>query len=158
MLAGLIPLLLIGMLVFSPRMTDDDKHALAGSGLLIVFCAIIGWYDGFFGPGTGSFFATGLVAVFGLGLTRAVAYSKLLNFSSNLAGLTMLVFGGHVVWAVGLAMAVGSIAGGQLGARLAIRFGAKAVRPLLIVMCLGLTAKPLADPANPLTAIIRRGL
>jgi len=154
-LAGLIPVLLIVMIiyyVFSPRMTDEDRHTLAGGGLLLVFCAAVGWYDGFFGPGTGSFFTTGLVAVFGLGLTRAVAHTKLLNFASNLAGLAVLVAGGHVVWLVGLTMALGSLAGGQFGAHLAIRFGTRAVRPLLIVMCLALTIKLLADPANPLTA------
>lgn len=158
-LAGLIPVLLVGMVayyVFSPKMTDEDRHVLAGGGLLLVFCALIGWYDGFFGPGTGSFFTTGLVAVFGLGVTRAVAHTKLLNFASNLAGLAVLIAGGHVIWVIGLAMAVGSVTGGQLGAHLAIRFGTKAVRPLLIVMCLGLTAKLLADPANPLTALALR--
>ena len=158
-LAGLIPVLLIVMVayyIFSPKMTDQDRHVLAGPALLFVFCALVGWYDGFFGPGTGSFFITGLVAVFGFGLTRAVAHTKLLNFASNLAGLAVLVVGGHAVWVVGLAMAVGSMAGGQVGAHLAIRFGTKAVRPLLIVMCLGLTAKLLADPANPLTALVLR--
>lgn len=68
----------------------------------------------------------------------------------------MLIAGGKVVWTVGLAMALGSIAGGQTGAHLAIRFGASAVRPLLILICLGLTAKLLADPANPLTALVLR--
>ena len=128
--------------------------SFAGPALLLAFAAVIGCYDGFFGPGTGSFFTTGLVAVFGLGLTRAVADTKLLNFASNLAGLAVLIAGGHVVWIVGFAMAVGSIAGGQVGAHTAIRFGAGAVRPLLIVMCLGLTAKLLTDPANPLTAAV----
>lgn len=160
-LSGLIPALLIlmaGYFVFAPKMTDEDRHVRAGPALLLAMTALIGCYDGFFGPGTGSFFITGLVAVFGLGLTRAVAHTKLLNFASNLAGLAMLIVGGHVVWIVGLAMAAGSIAGGQTGAHLAIRFGAGAVRPLLIVMCLGLTAKLLADPANPLAAMVLRWL
>lgn len=156
-LAGLIPVLLIAMAayyIFSPRMTDEDRHVRAGRGLLLVFAALIGCYDGFFGPGTGSFFTTGLVAVFGLGLTRAVAHTKLLNFASNLAGLAVLIVSGQVVWVLGFAMAVASLAGGQIGAHLAIRFGAGAVRPLLIVMCLGLTARLLADPTNPLTALV----
>lgn len=155
-LAGLIPLLLIAMAayyIFSPRMTDEDRHVRAGKVLLLVFAAVIGCYDGFFGPGTGSFFTTGLVALFGLGLTRAVAHTKLLNFASNLAGLAVLMASGQVVWIVGLSMAAASLAGGQIGAHTAIRFGTKAVRPLLIVMCLALTGKLLADPANPLTAL-----
>ena len=158
-LSGLIPILLIAMAAYfllAPRMTDEDRHVLAGPPLLLAMAFVIGGYDGFFGPGTGSFFTTGLVAVFGLGVTRAVAHTKLLNFASNLAGLAVLIASGHVVWTIGLAMAVGSIAGGQVGAHAAIRFGASTVRPLLIVMCLGLTAKLLVDPANPLTAALLR--
>lgn len=156
-LSGLIPVLLIvmaGYFLLAPKTTDEDRHVRAGPALLLVMAAVIGCYDGFFGPGTGSFFITALVAVFGLGLTRAVAHAKLLNFASNVAGLAMLIAGGHVVWVIGLSMAVASIAGGQTGAHLAIRFGAGAVRPLLIVICLALTAKLLAEPANPLTAFL----
>lgn len=156
-LSGLIPLLLIAMAAYfllAPKMTDEDRHVLAGPPMLLAMACLIGGYDGFFGPGTGSFFITGLVAVFGLGVTRAVAHTKLLNFASNIAGLAVLIASGHVVWKVGLAMAVGAIAGGQVGAHAAIRFGASTVRPLLIVMCLGLTAKLLADPTNPLTATV----
>lgn len=156
-LSGLIPLLLIAMATYfllAPKMTDEDRHVLAGPPMLLAMAFVIGGYDGFFGPGTGSFFITGLVAVFGLGVTRAVAHTKLLNFASNLAGLAVLIASGHVMWKVGLPMAVGAIAGGQVGAHTAIRFGASTVRPLLIVMCLGLTAKLLADPTNPLTAAV----
>lgn len=156
-LAGLIPVLLIAMAAYyilSPKMTEEDRHARAGKALLLVFAAAIGWYDGFFGPGTGSFLTTGLVAVFGFGVTRAVAHTKLLNFASNLAGLAVLIAGGKIVWTIGLAMAVCNLVGGQVGAHAAIRFGPKAVCPLLIVICLGLTAKLLADPANPLTALV----
>jgi uncharacterized membrane protein YfcA len=154
-LSALLPILLVAMAIYflvAPRMTDEDRHSRAGPALLIAIAVIIGCYDGFFGPGTGSFFTTALVALFGLGLIRAVAHTKLLNFASNLAGLAVFVAGGHVLWVVGLAMALASILGGQVGAHLAIRFGAGAARPLLIVMSLALTAKLLADPANPLTA------
>ena len=156
-LSALIPFLLIAMAFYfllAPRMREEDRHVRAGPPLLVGLAMLIGGYDGFFGPGAGSFFTTALVALFGLGLTRAVAHTKLLNFASNLAGLFVLLLGGHVLWILGLAMAAASIAGGQVGAHATIRFGAGAVRPLLIVMCLALTAKLLADPANPLTATI----
>jgi uncharacterized protein len=155
-LAGLLPLLLVAMALYfllAPRMTDEDRHSLAGRPALIAVAFAIGCYDGFFGPGTGSFFTTALVAVFGLGLIRAVAHTKLLNFASNIAALAVMIAGGHVLWILGFAMALGSVAGGQLGAHLAIRFGAGAARPLLILMSLALTAKLLADPRNPLTAL-----
>jgi len=160
-LSGFLPLLLIGMaayFLFAPRMSDEDRHGHRNMGLLAGVAATIGCYDGFFGPGTGSFFTTALVAVFGLGLIRAVAHTKLLNLASNLAGLTVLILGGHVMWVVGLCMAAASIAGGQVGAHGALRFGAGMARPLLIIVSLGLTAKLLADPANPLTAAILAAL
>lgn len=155
-LSGLIPFLLIAMAIyyiFAPKMGEEDRHVRAGMPLLVLIAMVIGAYDGFFGPGTGSFLTTALVAVFGLGLTRAVAHAKLLNFASNLAGLVVLVVSGHVLWALGLTMAVASVLGGQVGVHAALRFGAGAVRPLLIVVCFGLTARLLADPGNPLTAV-----
>ena len=154
-LTVILPLLLVGIAMyylFAPKMSDDDRHSRAGPLLLIGVALMIGCYDGFFGPGTGSFFTTALVAVFGLGLLRAVAHTKLLNFASNVAGLAVFIAGGHVLWVVGLAMAVGSVAGGQAGAYVAMRFGAGLARPLLIVTSLALTARLLADPAHPVTA------
>jgi uncharacterized membrane protein YfcA len=138
----------------APRMSDADRRSLGGPALLLASAFFIGGYDGFFGPGTGSFFTTALVGVFGLGLIRAVAHAKLLNLASNLAGLVVLMWGGHVLWSLGLTMSAASIAGGQLGAFGAMRFGAGAARPLLIVVSLALTAKLLWDPANPLTAAV----
>lgn len=156
-LSALLPVLLIAMAIYflvSPRMVDEDRHSRAGAPLLFAIAFAIGAYDGFFGPGTGSFFTTALVALFGLGLIRAVAHTKLLNFASNLAALVVLIVAGKVLWAVGLAMALANIAGAQAGAHAAMRFGAGAARPLLIVMSLALTAKLLADPANPATAAV----
>lgn len=115
----------------------------------------IGFYDGFFGPGTGSFMATALVVLFGFGLLSATAHTKLLNLASNVAALITLVLGGHVLWLVGLVMAVASVAGAQVGARLAVRVGGRVIRPLLVVMSLALTVKLLAEPGNPLGEILR---
>lgn len=160
-LDALLPMLLVlmvGYFLFSPRIGDEDRHARLGPVALVVVALLIGGYDGFFGPGTGSFFTTALVAMFGLGLIRAVAHTKLLNFASNLAALAVLVIGGHVLWALGLAMALANFAGAQLGAHFALRFGAGLARPLLIVTSLALTAKLLADPANPLTAAVMAAL
>ena len=75
---------------------------------------------------------------------------KLLNLSTNVAALIAMVTGGHVLWQLGAVMAAANVAGNQLGARLAIRFGGSGVRPLLVLMSAALTIKLLADPANPL--------
>ena len=156
-LAGFIPVLLIAMAVYylvKPNLSDEDRHVQARPILLLLLAAIIGFYDGFFGPGAGSFYTTVLIALFGLGTVNAIAHTKLLNFSSNLASLIVLLSAGEVLVAAGLAMAVASTAGGYLGAHSTMRFGTRAVRPLLIIMCLALTANLLADTANPLTATV----
>lgn len=154
-LAGLIPALLILMVIYftlAPRAGEEDRHSRFGTGALVGIVTAIGFYDGFFGPGTGSFLTTALVALFGMGLVSATAHTKFLNLASNIAALITLVIGGHVLWAIGLLMAVSSIVGGQVGAHLALRIGGKVIRPLLVVMALALTAKLLADPDNPLVA------
>lgn len=152
-LRALVPVLLIAMVIYfllAPEASEEDTHSRLGPAGLIVVVTTIGFYDGFFGPGTGSFMTTALVALFGMGLVTATAHTKFLNLSSNLAALITLIIGGHVLWGIGLLMAVASVAGGQIGARLAMRAGGKMIRPLLVVMSLLLTAKLLADPLNPL--------
>lgn len=155
-LGAIVPILLVAMALYfllAPAMSDVDRHAQFGPlGLSLVVTAI-GFYDGFFGPGTGSFLTLALVALGGFGLVRAIAGTKLLNLATNVAALVMLVIGGHMLWALGLIMAVANVAGAQIGARLAIRFGGKGVRPLLVVMSLALTAKLLAEPENPVWAL-----
>ncbi|GFZ79550.1 UPF0721 transmembrane protein [Sphingobium fuliginis] len=156
-LAGLMPALLIALaayFTFSPKMSEIDRHQRIGMVLLSLLIGVIGFYDGFFGPGAGAFYTSIFIALGGLGLVRATAQTKAANFASNLAGLLTMIAGGHVIWIVGLAMAVGSIAGGQIGSRLAMRFGSRLIRPLLIVMSLALTAKMLLDPENPIHALL----
>ena len=156
-LAGLIPVLLILMVVYftvAPKASEEDRHSRFGAGALVGMAAAIGFYDGFFGPGTGSFLTTALVALFGMGLVSATAHTKFLNLSSNVAALITLVIGGHVLWVLGLLMAVSSIAGAQVGAHLAVRIGSRVIRPLLVVMALALTVKLLSEPGNPLRQMV----
>ena len=156
----IIPVLLVGAALYvliSPRMTDEDAHHRVSSAGYAPIGSAIGFYDGFFGPGAGSFLTTALVALFGLGLVSATAHAKLLNLASNIAALITLMIGGQVMWMIGLLMAVASIAGGQVGAHLTLRIGGRMIRPLLVIMALALTVKLLADPANPLTALLTAG-
>ncbi|GGK16139.1 TSUP family transporter [Luteimonas terricola] len=157
-LAGLVPVLLVAMAAYfllGPKASEAGTRARLGQAALVTIMFAIGFYDGFFGPGTGSFMATALVALFGMGLVSATAHTKFLNLASNVAALATLIVGGQVLWLVGLVMAVASIAGGQLGAHLALgRAGARLIRPLLVVMSLVLTAKLLLEPDNPLVAFV----
>jgi uncharacterized membrane protein YfcA len=152
-LAGFVPILLIAMAIYylvAPKMDETDRHNRIGMAGLVAVSAAIGFYDGFFGPGTGSFLTTVLVAFVGLGLVRAMAHARLLNFATNIAALATMVLAGKVIWLAGLAMACGSILGNQIGAHTAMRFRGRGVRPLLVVMSLALTVKLLSNPANPL--------
>lgn len=156
-MSGIIPLLLIAMAAYfllAPRMSDQDRQHRIGPLALAATIALIGAYDGFFGPGTGSFMTTALVALAGLGMVRATAQTKYFNLASNLAALAVMIAGGHVLWMAGLAMALASLIGGQVGAHAAMRFGGRAVRPVLVLICLALTVKLLSDPANPLRAAL----
>lgn len=152
LLAGLVPALLILIAIYfliAPPMNDADQPARISDPVLTLLATGIGFYDGFFGPGTGSFFTTTLVALGGLGLVRAIATTKLLNFCTNVASLLAMAAGGKVLWLLGLTMAVANVVGNQVGANLAMRYGGRGVRPLLVIISLALTMKLLSDPENP---------
>lgn len=92
----------------------------------------IGWYDGFFGPGTGSFFIFILVRYLGQDFLHASASAKVLNAATNLATLLVLGLSGAVWWQLGLAMAVANVCGSLLGSALALRHGSALVRKVFI--------------------------
>ena len=133
--------LVAAYVLLSPRMSDEDVHHRLGAGAYLPVGGAIGFYDGFFGPGTGSFFATSLVSLRGLGLIRATAHTKAFNFASNLGSLIVFLAGGHALILLGLCMAIGSASGAWTGSHTAMRFGARIIRPVLVTICLTLTAK-----------------
>ena len=140
----IVPVLLIAVaayVLFSPRMTDHDAHERLGKAGYLPVGGAIGFYDGFFGPGTGSFFATSLVSLRGMGLTRATAHTKAFNFASNVGSLSVFLIGGNALILLGLCMAIGSTSGAWTGSHTAIRFGARIIRPVLVTVSLALTAK-----------------
>ena len=101
----------------------------------------MGFYDGLLGPGAGSFYMIGFVTLRGMGLLRATAHTKLLNLASNAGGLAVFALVAHPWWGTGLAMAAAQVAGATLGARLAVRVGARVIRPLLVTVSLLLAAR-----------------
>jgi uncharacterized membrane protein YfcA len=132
----IMPVVLIGVAAFfalKPGLTDDARvERMKPAVFAVTAVPAIAAYDGFFGPGTGSFFMMGFVLLAGYGVLKATAHTKMLNFSSNLGSLLVFVFSGATWWYVGLAMAVGQIAGASLGARVAMRVGARVIKPLLV--------------------------
>jgi uncharacterized protein len=143
-LSLVIPLLLTASAIYvllSPRMSDEDAHQRISARGYAPVGAAIGAYDGFFGPGTGSFFTATLVGLRGHGLTRATALTKLFNLTSNVASVLFFAIGGKMFWLLGFCMAGGAMAGGWLGSHTAMRFGAQIIRPLLVILSLCLTAR-----------------
>lgn len=140
LLNAIMPVLLIAIAIYfavSPRLTDaSSQPRLPVAWFTFGFAPVIGFYDGVFGPGTGSFFMLALVALFGCGIIDATGRTKLLNFTSNIASLMMFAFGGKIIWTIGLVMGLAQIAGAQAGSHLAIRNGATIIRPLLVVVCI----------------------
>lgn len=120
---------------FAPKLTDADRQARFKFAIWVpVMGFIVGYYDGIFGPGTGSFLTMGFVTLFGLGLTRAAGNTKFLNLTSNLGALALFIPSGDVVWPIAIAMALGQVVGGYLGAVIGIRFGARLIRPMVVII------------------------
>lgn len=110
--------------------------------------------QGLFGPGTGSFYMLAFVSLAGFGVLKATAHTKLFNCATNIGAFVVFALAGAVSWKIGLLMGAAQFLGARLGAGLAIRNGAKIIKPLLVVVCVALAVKLLADPANPLRVAI----
>jgi len=144
-LRAVIPFLLIAIAIYLlafPKAGDMDARRRIGDGTFAVLIGGgIGFYDGFFGPGTGTFFAIAFVSLLGSNLRAATAKTKVLNFTSNIAALLFFLLGGKIVWTVGLVMGVGQYLGARAGAGLVVRNGARIVRPMLVAASLAVTAR-----------------
>lgn len=120
-----------------PRMAEKPYHMMV--------IPVIGFYDGLFGPGTGSFFSLGNVALRGEQIVQATAKAKAFNFASNIASAVVFIIGGKVVWSVGLTMMVGQIIGATLGSKVMISHGAKLIRPIIVTVCFLMVIRYLWD-------------
>ncbi|MFL1382085.1 MULTISPECIES: sulfite exporter TauE/SafE family protein [unclassified Nocardiopsis] len=107
--------------------------ALAGLG--------VGFYDGLIGPGTGVFLIISLTAVLGMDFVSASAAAKIVNVCTNLGALAVFAIGGHVDWLLGLGLAVCTVIGAQIGARMALKRGSGFVRAVLLVVIAGLLVR-----------------
>lgn len=150
----ILPPLLVAIALYfalKPSLGDVDRAQRIGSfAFSVSIVPLIGFYDGVFGPGTGSFLMLAFVGLAGYGLLKATAHTKLLNFASNLAAFIVFVGAGAVVWKTGLAMGLAQFAGARLGAAFAMKKGARLIKPLLVVVCLTLAVRLLMDSGHPL--------
>jgi len=146
-----LPFVLVAVAVYTLKKKDfGQTHAplLSGSKerlFAILIGAGVGFYDGVFGPGTGSFLVFLFVRVFGFDFLRASAVSKIVNIATNLAALVWFGYSGHVILQLGLLMAVFNIAGSLVGTRLAIKHGSTFVRKLFLFVVSALIIKTTYD-------------
>lgn len=96
--------------------------------------SVIGFYDGFFGPGTGSFLIFAFVGVFGYSFLAASASAKVINFATNLSAIIYFAFTNNVIYTLGIPMAICNILGAFIGTKLAIRKGSSFVRKLFLII------------------------
>jgi uncharacterized membrane protein YfcA len=131
-LARAVPWLLVAIFVYvvrSPRLGESAARArLAVGTFSVVFGLVLGFYDGFFGPGTGSFWTMAFLAVGGLPLAQATAHTKVMNLTSNAVALVWFAVHGDVLWRVGLGVAAANVAGALAGSSLAMEKGARLIR------------------------------
>jgi uncharacterized membrane protein YfcA len=123
-------------------MVSVRKHPGRGHyGWTALIGLVVGAYDGFLGPGTGSFFVILLVGVLGYGFLEASATAKIANLVTNLSAIVVFGLSGSVLWGLGLMMGAANLMGGYLGARTAIRRGSSFVRKIFLIVLSGLIIK-----------------
>ncbi|GAB4212979.1 MAG: TSUP family transporter [Rhodoferax sp.] len=151
----LLPVLLLAVFAYTLARKDLGRHhqpRFVGAQERWAGAAIgtaIGFYDGFFGPGTGSFLVFLFVRVMGYDFLRASACAKLINTATNVSALALFISKGHIWWHLVLAMAVANVVGSVAGSRLAIRHGSGFVRLAFLLVVSALIAKTGWDALRP---------
>ncbi len=148
-LKRIIPILLIlvaAYMLMKPHAGDQDLHPrMHRGGFDLLFGLGIGFYDGFFGPGTGTFWTMAFVLGLGFNLTRATGYTKVMNFASNVSSLVFFLAAGKVMFTAGLVMGLGQWLGARLGAGMVVSKGTRFIRPVFITVVMAITFKLLWD-------------
>jgi uncharacterized membrane protein YfcA len=136
-LARVVPWLLVAIFIHVARARRFGAAAgrarVGATGFSIGGGLILGFYDGFFGPGTGSFWTLGFVALRGFALPQATAHTKVMNLTSNAVALAWFAREGDVAWRLGLGIAAANIAGAAAGSSLAIEKGARLIRAVFLL-------------------------
>ncbi|CAH2214111.1 TSUP family transporter [Tepidibacter aestuarii] len=148
----LIMILFVGLYsLFSKSIGKEDmftglnkKNLILG----ILLCFSLGFYDGFFGPGTGSFLIFGLISVFGFDFTKAAGNARVLNFTSNITALLIFAFNSQINYYYGIPVAMCMIMGAKFGTKLALDKGTKLIKPIFVTMSLAVAGKMILDIIN----------
>ena len=145
-----IPLLTLVIIfkkdLLSPENRDFSR--LKEQTISAIVALTIGWYDGFFGPGAGTFLMLAFVGILKLDAVTACGNTKVVNFCSNIAALAVFILAGTVNYALALPGAAFAILGNIIGARLTIKKGAKLIKPVMLVVVLILMITIIRDLMN----------
>lgn len=140
LLKRLIPILLILVVVYiwrRPQLGEKDLHPrMTRQRFDVLFGLGIGFYDGFMGPGTGTFFTMALMLGLGFNLTKATATTKVLNFATNVGALLVFLLVGKIWFLAGLVMGLGQWIGARTGSKMVMRHGTKFIRPIFLSVVL----------------------
>ena len=142
---GVIPFLLLGIavyLLFTPSLGQGAANPkFSRITFYMLFGMVLGFYDGFFGPGVGSFWAIAFVLGLGFDLRTATGYTKVMNFTSNAVSFFLFLAGGQVLIGAGLVMGAGEVVGAGIGSRMVVRKGVRFIRPVFVTMVILTTLK-----------------
>ena len=143
----LILIMFIGIYtLFSKSLGLEDKfHGLTKKNILcgILLAFSLGFYDGFFGPGTGSFLVFGLINIFGFSFVASSANARVLNFTSNVTALILFAISGKINYMFGIPVAIAMILGARMGTTVALNKGSKLIKPIFVTMSLAVALKML---------------
>ncbi len=141
-LSKILPFVMITIgayFLFSRKISDTDRAKSPNKVLFHSLCALVSFYGGFLGVGIGTLALTMLVSIGGYGLSKALAHSRSIVFSINIASIVFFILSGNVLWLLGIVMCIGQAIGATLGAKLAIKHGAKIIKPFVICICFGIS-------------------
>ncbi len=134
----LIPFMLMFVFIYTLMSKDlgtvQGRARMGKNMFFMVFGLGLGFYDGFFGPGTGAFWTGALLILLGMDMTSATGTTRIMNFTSNVVALTVFIIGGNVLYSVGLVMAAGQVIGARIGSGMAIKRGTPFIRPIFLTM------------------------
>lgn len=146
-LKALIVILVFAVALYTTFHKDfgvkDDFKGLTRKNLITgcVFAFALGFYDGFFGPGAGTFLIFLFISIYGFDFVQAAGNGKILNFTSNIASVVVFFLTGKIVFIIGIPMAISMIIGARVGTHIAINNGAKVIKPIFIAIAVSLAGK-----------------
>ncbi|SCM54671.1 TSUP family transporter [Hafnia alvei] len=134
-LRKLIPIIMIAIAIYfilTPTVNNKNVNRRVSLCLFCFIISLVGFYDGFLGAGAGTFYTIAYISLWGVHIDKAQMNANFLNLSSNIASVLFFIFGGKIIWPLGIVMLIGQIFGGYFGAKLVITKGKKIIKPMII--------------------------